>query len=330
MPRESTPIWFCISVDTECDKGPAWRTQQPLQFRSVREGIPQTLMPLCREWGVRPTLLLSPEVIDDEASAATLAAIPDCELGTHLHGEYVEPQADYRADCTNMPQLAYPPAVEEAKLARLTETFVDRFGFAPRSFRAGRFGIGPSSLGFLDRLGYRVDSSVTPFRRHDFGALGRNDHWDAPLHPYHPAPGHPTRPGNLRLWELPVSTAIAGMLTWPRLLRQSVGRWLHPRKRLCRVLGVSRQAIWLRPSKGEIDEQRQWVDALVEHRSRQHPLVLNVMFHSNELTPAASPYAQTAAEVDRIVASLREVARHAISVHGARPATFAEIAENLG
>ena len=36
------------------------------------------------------------------------------------------------------------------------------FGHAPASFRAGRFGIGPRSIGILDDLGYAVESSVTP------------------------------------------------------------------------------------------------------------------------------------------------------------------------
>ena len=42
------------------------------------------------------------------------------------------------------------------------EAFRTAFGRPPRSFRAGRFGIGENTVPILDSLGYAVESSVTP------------------------------------------------------------------------------------------------------------------------------------------------------------------------
>ena len=40
--------------------------------------------------------------------------------------------------------------------------FFQQFGYQPVSFRAGRFGIGHQTGKWLDELGYKVDTSVTP------------------------------------------------------------------------------------------------------------------------------------------------------------------------
>jgi hypothetical protein len=157
-----TRAFLCVSIDCECDKGPKWRSQRPLAFAGVAEGIGARLQPLFEHFGAKPTYLLSPEVIRDAASAEQLAALDGrAELGAHLHGEYAEPGA-FEPDVTTVFQRDYALDVERAKFAYLTKLFTDTFGRAPPSFRAGRFGIGASSIGILEELGFAVESSVTP------------------------------------------------------------------------------------------------------------------------------------------------------------------------
>jgi hypothetical protein len=67
----------------------------------------------------------------------------------------------------------------------------------------------------LERLGYVVDSSVTPcvsWRRHAGlpGGPGGPDFTAAPLSPYHPCQDDPAARGTSRLLEVPVS------VVWPR------------------------------------------------------------------------------------------------------------------
>src|ERR1043166_745739 len=120
------------TIDTECDKGPAWRVQQPIGYRSVLEGVPQRLQPLFDRVGAKPTYLLSPEIIEHDECVATLQQLSGgVELGTHLHGEFIEPNRPPMESITMTSdrQRQYDPAVERSKLANLTRLFESRFGY---------------------------------------------------------------------------------------------------------------------------------------------------------------------------------------------------------
>src|SRR5262249_9983635 len=126
------------------------------------------------------------------------------ELGTHLHGEYAEPGA-YEPAVTRVFQRDYPEEVERAKVTYLTTAFRSAFDQPPRSFRAGRFGIGPNTIPILEALDYQVESSVTPSLGWSWsGATGR-DFIRAPSQPYRPDRRRPGIEGASRLWEIPVT-----------------------------------------------------------------------------------------------------------------------------
>jgi len=278
---------LCLSIDCERDKGPGWRIRRPATYTGVHDGIARKLHPLFLRFGVKPTYLLSPEVIRDPSSAECLARLPgSLELGTHLHAEYAEPDADDDAESALF-QAALPPALERAKLRALTELFEDRFGRRPRSFRAGRFGIGPASLSILAELRYAVDSSVTPLVDWQGAGPGAPSFREAPVVPYHPDPAHPARRGDSPLWEVPVTIRRG---RWQRL--PVVGRHLPHR--------------WLRPTRGT-----GWdLVALAREilASPGAPLaVLNVMFHNVEVIPGASPYARSAAQADAMLGRLADL-----------------------
>ena len=145
---------LAISLDTECDKGPEWRVRRPLAFRNVVEGVPERLQPLFERHGIRPTYLLSPVVLRDDASVTLFRDLDgSAELGTHLHAEFIEPRASMDAERTEAFQGELPPFVEYGKLLNLTALFCKRFGHPPTSFRAGRYGLGRRTLRFLEQLG---------------------------------------------------------------------------------------------------------------------------------------------------------------------------------
>jgi hypothetical protein len=287
-------VFLCVSIDCECDKGPAWRTRRPLRFDGVHVGIGERLHPLFRRSGAAPTYLLSPELLRDAACVDRLASLDGCELGTHLHGE-LAPPGDFEPDVTAAVQRDYPPDVEEAKLAWLTDTFRACFGRAPASFRAGRFGIGPATLGILERLGYSVDSSVTPFV--DWSGVAKGLTFaDAPAQPYHPDPRDPSRPGTSPLVEVPVTVRPSALARVPLVGRLAEARWLRPTRNDAReLIAIARDAI------GDARRAR-----------REAPVVLNAMFHNVEVVAGASPYAATDDAARRIVdrlAALLDFAR---------------------
>jgi hypothetical protein len=303
-------VLLAVTIDTECDKGPDWRTRFPLRYRSVTEAIPGRLMPLFRRHGVVPTFLLSPEIIRDEACVETLSAIGDCELGTHLHGEFIEPEADFDAPATSTPQNAYRPEVERAKLRNLTELFRTRFGAPPRSFRGGRFALSRGTLSALEDLGYLVDTTVTPFRANVYENGLRCDYWGAPWTPYHPSASDPRRPGTLRLWEVPVTILVPALAAWPRFLLRGIGERLMRRRRAFSALGADMRNRWIRPFRGSPEELMEGADAVVARTPPGAPAVVNVMFHSVEAIPEASPYAQTESDVESLLGSLGALFEH--------------------
>jgi hypothetical protein len=295
--------FLCVSIDTECDKGPGWRSQKPLAFTAVKDGVITRLQPLFARFGAKATYLLSPEVMRDPASAEVLASIAgDCELGTHLHGEYAEPGA-FEPEVTKVFQRDYTEEVERAKLTYLTDLFKRTFGTAPRSFRAGRFGIGRNSIGILESLGYAVESSVTPHV--DWAPNGAKglSFVGAPTQPYHPDPRAPEKRGASHILEVPVTIR-------PRALQKAplVGKLVEPR--------------WLRPTKGTEREIVGVAKDEITHASEREgaPVVLNAMFHNVEVMPGTSPYAQTEAEaegiLDRLAALLAFAQREGIRVVG--------------
>ncbi len=290
-------IYLAVTIDTECDKGPEWRVQQPIGYRSVLEGVPLRLQPLFKRFDAKPTYLLSPEMIEHEGCVATLRGVAGgCELGTHLHGEFIEPDRLKQETIvmTGALQRQYSPEVERAKLVNLTELFESRFGYRPTSFRAGRFGIGDRSLKLLDELGYVVDSSVTPYALHDGFHF-----WGCPTRPYHPREDDPRCKGSLRILEVPVTIHSPFLSGFPDgwLLGQGPQSWWFRLAR--RVLGKEyMRPIWLRPSFRDFDGMRRVIDAHLQAGRGEPRSLLVMMFHSVEVIPAASPYAQTLAEVD--------------------------------
>jgi hypothetical protein len=61
---------------------------------------------------------------------------------------------------------------------------------------------------------------------------------------------------------------------------------------------------------------------------RQVPL-LNLLFHSSEARPGASPYNRTDADLSAFFDRLSAVLTHAVTRHGARPMTFTEFRQDF-
>jgi len=317
-------IIVIVTIDTECDKGPSWLIRHPLQFESINVGIPNVLMPLFRRFNIKPTFLLSPEVIQDMQASQTLSEMSDCELGTHLHGEFIPPDDNPCADRTDIPQLSYAPEVEREKLVNLTNLFEKRFGYRPRSFRAGRFGISRFTLKFLEELGYWVDSSITPFRSHNFGNGLVSDHWGAPLEPYFPSLADPRVPGNLSILEVPVTIIIPQIARCPAWALRTIGRFGRIRRLIVKRFGPPR---WLRPLRGTPTELIATAEAVISAWKGKGPPILNIMFHSVEVIPGANPYTKTQKDVDYLLDSLNQLFEHLYAKYKVISLTLSEIAQ---
>lgn len=289
-------IYLAITIDTECDKGPGWLIQRPLRFRSVVEGIPERLEPIFREFGARATYLLSPEVMQNDECVTILqeANQRGAELGTHLHGEFIEPHTVLEADTTWAMQNTYSREVEAKKLENLTHLFVDRFGYSPRSFRAGRFGIGRNTLSILSKLDYWVDSSVAPFSQWaDKG--GSVEFFGVPSQPYFPSNESYKLRGSLPILEVPVTTGNSWYDYFPQSILRLIPRYPRLWGGLTKRLGMRSKlkVSWLRPTFPSIsfDDIRNLLLTQL-NRYNNGNVFLVMMFHNVDIVPGCSPYAQ--------------------------------------
>jgi len=298
--------FVAVTIDVEPDCSPTWHYADPLSFDGVHTGIGRRLQPLFDALGVRPTYLVNNVVLEDQASVCMLRDLADrAELGTHLHPEFIEPaksKTPHGGPKAEANQCFLPPAVEYGKLEAITELFQSSTGFRPRVFRAGRFSAGRNTIDSLSKLGYRVDTSVTPgIRWADPSREHPVDHRGAPHQPYPVGGASPSIPSQgAALLEIPVTI---------------VARWSRLRRR----------PAWLRPVYSDL-MQMQWIREQVERSSTPgHPVVLNMMFHNVEVLPGLSPYTRTEADC----ASLLDVVRTFLGRlvrDGYLPATLSEIA----
>lgn len=305
-------VFFCFTVDTECDRSPDWSTSQPLSFHGVLDAIPNILHPLLQKYHIRPTFLISHEVMDNPECCRVLKALQNCELGTHLHGDFVEPQknqGEFAGTLCKAMQCDYEYDIEYQKLKTLTQMFITNFGYQPKAFRAGRFGIGHNSGKALMELGYKIDSSVTPhlvWKNKDTSHIV--DFREAPEQPYFiSTSGDIWKKGDADFLEIPIT------------IRE------NKEGNFGRLLGKKTKSQWLRPWYSDAKV----INDIIQdtHRKRKEspiPIILVMMLHNVELIPGASPYPQTEEEVLQYLKSLTMIFSY-IETLGIVPATLTEV-----
>jgi hypothetical protein len=298
-----------LTLDTEADN--QWAHGVPLSIRNVTFWSP--FMELCARHGVRPTYLVTSEILEDSCACQRLAAWSGeglAEVGAHLHPWTTPPFDDGPGLSRNDPAHAFPCDLSEeqlrAKLATLSGQITDRIGSQPTSFRAGRFGMNTTCAKTLADLGYVVDSSVTPLVswRATPGLPGGGGGPDFR--------GHPVTPflvagsGDPGLVELPVT--IMQMNTWAQADPWSRGLHSSWPVRLARRLSRRGRALpdplWMRPYPGVRCRD---LEALWHAADRQGLDAVVMMFHSSELMPGGSPYRPTRRSVTALLVLLDEL-----------------------
>jgi hypothetical protein len=276
--------YFIISIDTERDCSPDWSTSNPMTVKNITYGIPSILQPLFNKYAAVPTYLLGVEILNNSDCVEVFRKLNgNYELGTHLHGEFIAPGKfveDLSGFRTEDFSCFYEETLEFEKLSNITNLFYDRFGYNPTSFRAGRYGAGVSTLKSLQKLGYKVDSSVTPllsWRSHQ----GVIDFRKASNQPYHPDLIHDISKSGKEssILEVPISIVKS---TWGKIK-------------------------WLRPFYSNFGQMVSVLDKLEKNGARGGNVFANLMFHSMEILPAASPYPQNEDEVRKFLSDLENI-----------------------
>jgi hypothetical protein len=264
---------ICVTIDTEPDCDTHWRRSNPLTFDSVTFGIPQILRPIWERFAVKPVYFVSPEVVSNDACCRVLGEEIKlgAEIGAHLHSEYIGPMKKHDdiagTSSDEFPCFAYETDIESAKIKNLTEMIENRLGVRPVSYRAARYGADLDTIKSLQKLGYKVDSSITP--EINWQNRGGPDHSRAPKQPYFISTNNYYSAGDSGILEAPIT--ISGK-RFPFIS----GKWMFYR--------------WLRPTHMTGFEMKMLVTEFSKNYAEP---VLNLMFHSMEVLPGKTPFVRT-------------------------------------
>jgi len=320
-------VALVASIDTEEDN---WHpTREGIRIENVRE-LP-SLQRFLVGLGLRPTYFADHPVASTSWSAAILrelAASGAAEIGAHLHPWNNPPleEAPLRRH-SMLRNLA--AELQERKLRVLCAALGAATGSAPTAFRAGRFGLGPETVRALITCGFRVDSSVTPWidwadfdDGPDFrGAPQSCYRLRADQDPRTPAADGP-------LLELPISSGFTrAPFAWRSrahsALRRGALRRL-PLAGLAARLGIVRRVI-LTPEGESLPALLALARRLLEQGER----FLHLFWHSPSLVPGCSPFVTSAADRERLLATIAGFVNGVSRLARVVPMTVSEAADAL-
>lgn len=241
------------------------------------------------KYGIRPTYVMDYPVTSQADGATPLKELFTdgvCDIGAHLH-PWVNPPFEETVCNANSYPGNLPPALEHAKLARLTDAIEETFSHRPTVYKAGRYGAGFATTMALEALGYKVDCSVLPQtdltkdEGPDFSRCGVRPYWFG---------------ASRSLLEIPMTVGYVGRLrrlgqALYDVLTSPIGMNIHLPGVFARSGLLER--ITLTPEGITVAELRRLTDALLAAGQR----VFSFTYHSPSLAPGNTPYVRTEAEL---------------------------------
>jgi hypothetical protein len=288
-------MFFVVTIDTEEDNWSNFSTtENPVS--NIDRLTP--LQQLFDEFGIRPTYLISYPVATNPQSVSVLKKILKhgrCEIGTHCH-PWNTPPFDGKIILEKETMLCNLPDTQVLeKLNAHHQVIQENFGVTPVSFRAGRWGFGPSVAKALSSLGYRVDTSVSPYtdwsiyHGPDFSGFGPGIFRFS-------ASGidQPAQDGEL----LQVPASVGYLQSNFDLCRQWETALARPLLRKLHIPGILKRMkllnkVWLSPEQASADEMIGLARMLIKMLIKNRYSVLNMMFHSTCLKAGLCPFVKS-------------------------------------
>jgi hypothetical protein len=253
---------------------------------------------LAERFGLRPTYVVDYPVATQAVGYEQLrewASHGRCVIGAHLH-PWVTPPFDEEVSSANSFACNLPPHLQESKLRVLTGVIERYLGVRPRTFKAGRYGIGAPTLDALEALEYDVDVSVNPCM--DFRPLMGPDFTGFDSRPFWFGRG-------LRMLEMPCTQGYIG---WARAAGLQLRRVVEqPAFEAVRLPGVMARLgivnkVMLSPEGNTLPE----MVALTRTLVRQGLRVFSLTLHSPSLEPGHTPYVRTQGELDAFLTRIQQ------------------------
>ena len=159
MPQQQEFL-FCFTVDTEPDN--LWANRSVLTFEHFRD-LPGFHERIC-DAGAAPTYLTTSEVAESLEGQRSLDRCRErhvCEIGAHFHTwtrEWPFPVPDLGNPRLHAMAHRLGQKIEQAMLSFTCDALHRAFNIEPRSYRGGRWSLGPDSEQSLRNCGISVDS----------------------------------------------------------------------------------------------------------------------------------------------------------------------------
>jgi hypothetical protein len=287
-----------ITIDTEEDLWSDYRkTNNPVDNISC---LPK-LQALFDRYGAIPTYLINYPVATNDEARKILLEIFDggrCEIGSHCH-PWNTPPFEKRIDDGGSMMCNLSFDVISRKMETLHKAIIERFNITPKCFRAGRWGFGADVARCIQELGYRVDTSVTPFI--DWADDGGPNYVNAATLPYRFVADNvlnenPEGP----LLEVPPTVGfLQKNFNACNSLRQRITTGPLSRFHFLGILDALRMLNlrWLSPEQNNGPGLIRLSQIFVK---KGHPF-LNMSFHSNSMLPGANPFVKTEQQLRRFL-----------------------------
>lgn len=278
-----------ITIDTEEDNWSDY-SRNANKTENIKR-IPE-LQGIFDDFNVKPTYLINYPVATDDYAKQVLSGILKegrCEIGTHCH-PWNTPPFEEEINRTNTMLCNLPAGLQYKKLNTLHRTIKNNFDIEPMVFRAGRWGFSLEVARNIYKLGYRIDTSVTPYT--DWSDYDGPDFSDIPANSYRiNMDGIAGGPKDGYLLEVP---ATVGFLQRNFALSNRIHRALSARPiNKARLVGIFFRLrilnkVWLSP---EMSDGRDMI-RLTERFMEDYDLI-NMTFHSPSLQRGLTSFVQT-------------------------------------
>jgi hypothetical protein len=292
-----------ITIDTEEDN---WGQYAPRGHTLGNiEKIPH-LQDIFDSFHAKPTYLVTYPVATDETSISLLREIEKsgrCEIGMHCHPWNTPPFEEDLNEGNSM-LCNLPHDLQHKKLSILHNTIRKNFGIDPVSFRSGRWGYDQRVAENLFDLGYKVDTSITPYI--DWTNYSGRDFSSVPPQPFRFSRENAfaeTAAG--QLLEVP---ATIGYLQRNFARCNKIHKFLSrkPINRL-RIIGILHRLhllnkVWLSPEQSDSKQMIKLTNCLIKKKYK----IINLFFHSTALKAGLTDYVRTVSDEKRFIQQIEE------------------------
>ncbi len=317
--------YLIITVDTEEEFD--WRRHPFSRDGGGVENVKELchLQQALAELDAKVTYFVDYPVLRDETARDILNEFYQkygAELGTHLHPWCTPPFKEELSRANTMANML-PEDLVRSKLETLTDSFVEAFGFRPFSYRAGRFGFDSTSARIIGELGYKIDTSVTPFS--DWSKSFGPDFFFSPLRPYFIG-GESVICENKRgdVLEVPISVGFnrVPFRFWSKIYWY--GR--HGKLKKLKLVGALDRShllkrITLDPELQSVQELK----SLIKSLCCEEIQIFNMIFHSSSTMPRGNSLIRTVGDKAAFEKRIIYMVRWALEKLGMESITMSEL-----